>query len=42
MVLFISEEKNTHALEAVRTAQTIKEQACGINDDCSLDSQPLS
>ncbi len=41
MVLFISEEKNTHALEAVRTAQTIKEQACVINDDCSLDSQPL-
>ena len=41
MVLFLSEDKNTHALEAVRAAQTIKEQACLINDDCSLDSQPL-
>jgi class 3 adenylate cyclase len=41
MVLFLSEDKNTHALEAVKTAQTIKEQACVINDDCSLDSQPL-
>ena len=41
MVLFLSEDKNTHALEAVRTAQTIKEQACAINDDCSIDTQPL-
>jgi len=41
MVLFHSEDKNTHALEAVRAAQTIKEQACVINNDCSLDSQPL-
>jgi len=41
MVLFHSEDEKAHALEAVRTAQTIKEQACVINDDCSLDSQPL-
>ena len=41
MVLFLSEDENIHALEAVKTAQTIKEQACAINDDCSLDSQPL-
>jgi len=41
MVLFLSEDENTHALEAVKTAQTIKGQACTINDDCSLDSQPL-
>ena len=41
MVLFLSEDNNTHALEAVKTAQTIREQACTINDDCSLDSQPL-
>jgi class 3 adenylate cyclase len=41
MVLFLSEDNNTHALEAVRAAKTIKEQACLINDDCSLDSQPL-
>ena len=41
MVLFLSDDKTTHALEAVKTAQTIKEQACAINDQCSLDSQPL-
>lgn len=41
MVLFLSDDKNTHALEAVKTAQTIKEQACAINDECRLDSQPL-
>ncbi|MEJ2286711.1 MAG: adenylate/guanylate cyclase domain-containing protein [Desulfobacterales bacterium] len=41
MVLFLAEDENTHALEAVKTAQTIKEQACLINDDCSMDSQPL-
>jgi class 3 adenylate cyclase len=41
MVLFLSDDKNTHALEAVKTAQIIKEQACAINDDCRLGSQPL-
>ena len=41
MVLFLSKDKKTHALEAVKTAQTIKEQACVINGDCSIDSQPL-
>jgi len=41
MVLFLGEDEATHALEAVKTALTIKEQACSINDDCSLDSQPL-
>ena len=41
MVLFLSEDEATHALEAVRAAQAIKEKACIINDDCSLDSQPL-
>jgi class 3 adenylate cyclase len=41
MVLFLSEDEATHALEAVRAAQAIKEKACFINDDCSLDSQPL-
>jgi class 3 adenylate cyclase len=41
MVLFLSDDEGTHALEAVKTAQTIKERACSINDDCSLDSQPL-
>ena len=41
MVLFLSDDKNTHALEAVKTAQTIREQACAINDDCRLESKPL-
>ena len=41
MVLFLGDDEATHALEAVRAAQAIKEKACFINDDCSLDSQPL-
>jgi class 3 adenylate cyclase len=41
MVLFLSEDEATNALEAVKAAQTIKEKACLINDDCSIDSQPL-
>lgn len=41
MVLFLGDDEATHALEAVRAAQAIKEKACIINDDCSLDSQPL-
>ena len=41
MVLFLTEDDNIHALEAVRAAQTIREKACLINDDCGLDSQPL-
>ena len=41
MVLFLGDDEAAHALGAVKTAQTIKEKACSINDDCSLDSQPL-
>jgi class 3 adenylate cyclase len=41
MVLFLTEDDAVHALEAVRAAKTIKEKACQINDECSLDSQPL-
>jgi len=41
MVLFLTEDDAIHALEAVKAAQTIKEKACLINDECSLDSQPL-
>jgi class 3 adenylate cyclase len=41
MVLFLSNGEANHAIEAVKAAQTIKEKACLINDDCSLDSQPL-
>jgi class 3 adenylate cyclase len=41
MVLFLSDDEVTNALEAVKAAQTIKDKACLINDDCSVDSQPL-
>ena len=41
MVLFLTEDEAIHALEAVKAAQTIKEKACQINDDCSLDALPL-
>lgn len=41
MVLFLTEDNSIHALEAVRAARTIKEKACQINDDCSLDALPL-
>jgi class 3 adenylate cyclase len=42
MVLFITDDDQMHALEAVRAARTIKEQACLINEECSLDdSRPL-
>ena len=42
MVLFLTDDDQTHALEAVRAAQTIKEKACLVNNDCSLeDSKPL-
>ena len=39
MVLFLTEDDTVHALEAMRAAQTIREKACQINDDCGLDSQ---
>jgi len=41
MVLFLTEDDTVNALEAVRAAQTIREKACLINDDCGLDSRPL-
>jgi class 3 adenylate cyclase len=41
MVLFLTEDDAIHALEAVRAAQTIREKACQINDDCRLDALPL-
>ena len=42
MVLFLTEDDHQHALEAVRAARIIKEKACLINAECSLDeSQPL-
>ena len=41
MVLFLTEDSAIHASEAVRAAQTIREKACQINDDCSIDDLPL-
>ena len=40
MVLFLTEDSTVHALEAIRAAQTIREKACLINDECGLDTQP--
>jgi class 3 adenylate cyclase len=41
MVLFLTEDAALNALEAVRAAKTIKEKACLINSNGSLDAQPL-
>jgi class 3 adenylate cyclase len=41
MVLFLTDDEITSAVEAVRAAQIIKEKACLINEDSCLDSQPL-
>jgi class 3 adenylate cyclase len=41
MVLFLTEDDAIHALEAVRAAQTIREKACQINNECRLDALPL-
>jgi class 3 adenylate cyclase len=41
MVLFHTDDEVKHALNAVKAAQTVKEKACLINAECSLDSQPL-
>ena len=39
MVLFLTEDQTENALQAVRAAQTIMENACSINDDCTLESE---
>ena len=41
MVLFLTDDEITSAEEAVKAARTVKEKACLINEECSLDSQPL-
>ena len=41
MVLFLTEDEAIHALEAVQAAETIKEKARLIRNDCSFDAQPL-
>ena len=39
MVLFLTADEKEHALQAVRAAQNVIEQACSINDECTMDSQ---
>ncbi|UCE55727.1 MAG: adenylate/guanylate cyclase domain-containing protein [Desulfobacterales bacterium] len=41
MVLFLTDDEAQNALEAVKAAQTIREKACAINAQCSLDSDPV-
>jgi class 3 adenylate cyclase len=41
MVLFLNENKETNALEAVRTALTIREETVRICEDCSVLYRPL-
>ncbi len=41
MVLFLSEDGQQHALEAVRAAQTIMAKACSVNQECRLESRPI-
>ena len=41
MVLFLNEDRQTNALEAVRTALTLKEKASNIPEECSVLSEPL-
>jgi class 3 adenylate cyclase len=41
MVLFLTDDEALNALEAVKAAQTIREKACLINDECSPDSDPV-
>ena len=40
MVLFMADDKKENALQAVRAAKMIREQACGINDECTMDEKP--
>lgn len=40
MVLFMADDKKENALQAARAAEMIREQACGINDECTLGDKP--
>jgi len=40
MVLFIADDEKENALQAARAARMVREQACGINDECTMDEQP--
>ena len=41
MVLFMTEDEALSALEALKAAQTIRENTSAINQECSLDSEPV-
>jgi class 3 adenylate cyclase len=41
MVLFLTEEEEQRALEAMRAAQTIMAKTCQVNQACHLDSRPV-
>ena len=38
--MFMADDKKENALQAARAAQMIREKACGINDECTLDEKP--
>ena len=40
MVLFMADDKKENALQAAQAAQMIREQACGINDECTMGEKP--
>ena len=40
MVLFMADDKRENALQAARAAEMIRDKACGINDECTLDEKP--
>ena len=40
MVLFMADDKKENALQATRAAEMIREKACNINDECTMDEKP--
>lgn len=40
MVLFMNDDPQKNALQAARAAEMIREKACGINGECTLDEKP--
>ncbi|MBW2096442.1 MAG: hypothetical protein JRI80_16320 [Deltaproteobacteria bacterium] len=42
MILFLAEDRTAHALDAVRTAATIREKTAFINEESTASSQPLA
>jgi class 3 adenylate cyclase len=40
MVLFMNDDPMNNALQAARAAEIIREKACGINGECTIDQKP--